>query len=192
MIYLLKDIKSYENEIQEIKQELKGLPEGYLVQHGSAYYIRVNSVDKGITRNLTLIKQLARKAFLQRRLKHIETNLSSAKRLVKYKTEDMSEIVRGLSAAYQSLPLFYFFHPSIQDKIAQIEKTQQKLFRPEELIFYTSSGIRVRSKSERTIADMLDQYKIPFHYEAALVLDSVVRYPDFTIYRPNDGRMLLW
>jgi len=192
MTHLLKDIKSYKNEIREIKQELKEFPEGYLVQRRSSYYVRVNGVDKGISRNLTIIRQLARKAYLQKRLLHLEANLSSTKRLIKYQTEDFNEIVHELSSAYQTLPLFYFYHPSIHEKFVQRKNMYQKLYRPEELIFYTGSGLRVRSKSERTIADTLDQYKIPFHYEASLVLDNVVWHPDFTIYRPADGKLLLW
>ena len=192
MTYLYKNIKSYENEIQWIKRELIKLPEGHLVRRGSTYYNRVNSIDKGITRNPALIKQLARKAYLLRKLEHLEVNLSSIKKLIKYPTDGFYDIVQGLPSVYQTLPLTYFFHPSIHEKLAQRENTQQNLYRPEELIFCTGSGVRVRSKSERMIADKLDQYKIPFFYEAALVLDSVVWHPDFTIYRPTDGKMLLW
>ena len=192
MTLLQKNIKSYENEILEIKNELKRLPEGYLIQHGSTYYIRVNKTDKGITRNLELIRKLARKAYLQRRLEHLEANLCSTKLFMKYKTKDPSEIVRGLSSAYQTLPFFFFFHPGIHNNLSHKEKTRQTTYRPEELIYYTSSGIQVRSKSERTIADTLYRYQIPFHYEAPIVLDSVVWHPDFTIYRPSDGKLLLW
>ena len=192
MTNLLKVIKSYENEIQDIKQELKKLPEGHLVQRGSTYYNRVNSVDKGTTRNLALIKQLARKAYLLQRLENIEANLSYAKQLDEYPTEDLFEIIRGLKPVYQTLPLDYFFHPGIHEKLVHRTNTKQKPYRPEELIYYTGSGIRVRSKSERTIADTLDQYRIPYHYEAALVLDNVVWHPDFTISHPADGRVFLW
>jgi hypothetical protein len=192
MTHILKDIKSYETELNGIKQELKKLPEGSLVRHGSTYYIRVNGVDKGITRNLTLLRQLARKAYLLRRFKHLEANLTSARQPGSYQTEDFYEIVHGLSSVYQTLPLEYFFHPSLYKKLAENEKAQQNPYHSEGLIFHTGSGLRVRSKSERTIADTLDQYKIPFNYEAAIVLDRVVLHPDFTVYRPDDGKLLLW
>jgi hypothetical protein len=66
------------------------------------------------------------------------------------------------------------------------------VYHANELIYLTNSGIRVRSKSERTIADALHQYAIPFRYEAALALDSEIKYPDFAIFRPSDGKLFLW
>ena len=47
--------------------------------------------------------------------------------------------------------------------------------------FYSNSGIRVRSKSEKIIADYLTDRKIPYHYEKPLPLGKLTVYPDFTI-----------
>lgn len=49
----------------------------------------------------------------------------------------------------------------------------------------------VRSKSERTIADLLTEYGILFHYEEKLVINGAVYYPDFIIMR-DDGSMIIW
>ncbi|MCR5501612.1 MAG: hypothetical protein K6F53_01235 [Lachnospiraceae bacterium] len=47
--------------------------------------------------------------------------------------------------------------------------------------FYSNSGIRVRSKSEKIIADYLSSKKIPYLYEKPLLLGNRTVYPDFTI-----------
>lgn len=47
---------------------------------------------------------------------------------------------------------------------------------------YTEKGERVRSKSEKMIADKLSKYGIPYRYEAALRIGrSTIIHPDFTI-----------
>jgi hypothetical protein len=187
----IKDDKYYEKEIGMIKQELAKLPESHLTKRGSFFYETTGTIQKGVTKDQKKIKQLARKAYLIQRLKHLEWNYSFAEKFFgRFKTESPAEIIKVLPSFYRTLPVIYFFHPSVHD---QIENT--KVGNPshiEGLVYLTSSGIRVRSKSERSIADALDQYEIPYHYEAALALDSEKRYPDFTIYRPSDGKMILW
>lgn len=55
----------------------------------------------------------------------------------------------------------------------------------------TSFGLRVRSKSEVIIAEMLHKYKIPFRYEQLLHFDTGTLAPDFTIKR-SDGKIFYW
>lgn len=51
-------------------------------------------------------------------------------------------------------------------------------------VFVTEKGERVRSKSEKIIADKLYMMGIPYRYEYPLVLNNgVIVYPDFTILR---------
>ena len=59
---------------------------------------------------------------------------------------------------------------------------------PEGKKFRTQTGIYVRSKSEKMIADTLTAYQIPYRYEAALRLDYTI-YPDFTIRHPETGEV---
>ena len=56
----------------------------------------------------------------------------------------------------------------------------------------TLTGLKVRSKSEVIIADLLDLNKIPFRYEEKLVLGGQIFYPDFTIMKPKDGEIIYW
>lgn len=59
-------------------------------------------------------------------------------------------------------------------------------YQPENKKFRTLTGIYVRSKSEKIIADTLTAYQIPYRYEAALYLDYTI-YPDFTLRHPETG-----
>ncbi len=59
--------------------------------------------------------------------------------------------------------------------------------------YYSNSGIRVRSKSEIIIANMLEKYDVPFRYEYPLKLNSkwTVR-PDFTCLNVRTRKEYIW
>lgn len=66
----------------------------------------------------------------------------------------------------------------------QSVKYEGKLFVDETREIVTERGERVRSKSEKIIADKLYALGIPYRYEYPLVLEGNIRiYPDFTILR---------
>jgi len=189
-----KEFEYYETEIDTIKQELKILPDGYLVKRGAFYYAKAGPVQNGITKDWQKVMQLARKAYLLRRLENLEWNYSLAqKQCGKYKTEDPAEIIQSLPSLYQMLPVKCFFHTSVHSQLEKFEKAiVGEAGHVDRLIYMTDSGINVRSKSELIIANALYQNGIPYRYEAALALGGENRYPDFTICRPSDGKVFIW
>lgn len=58
--------------------------------------------------------------------------------------------------------------------------------------FYTRKGLRVRSKSEVIIADILDELCIPFLYEKPLELKSGTIHPDFTLLDVKERKDVYW
>ena len=58
---------------------------------------------------------------------------------------------------------------------------------------YSTSGTRVRSKSEVIIANMLEQYNVPYKYEYPLLLSGshLVR-PDFTCLNVKKRLVIIW
>lgn len=58
--------------------------------------------------------------------------------------------------------------------------------------YYTRQGLRVRSKSELIIADILDEISVPFHYEKPLNLNTGVVHPDFTLLSIKERREIYW
>ena len=63
---------------------------------------------------------------------------------------------------------------------------------PENLIHTTLAGHKVRSKSEVIIANLLYTNRIPYRYEAALTLNELTVYPDFTILHPATQQLFYW
>lgn len=63
---------------------------------------------------------------------------------------------------------------------------------PENLIHTTLAGHKVRSKSEVIIANLLYTNGIPYRYEAALILNEMTIYPDFTILHPTSQQLFYW
>ena len=224
------DSNYYEKEINVIKKELEKMPAGYLIKRGQQFYVNDGGVQKGISKDRRKVRQLARKAYLQRRLKNLEWNCSlEKKKSAQRKTEEPEGIIMELSSFYQTLPGNYFYHSSVYDLLENdndsrdsrdcnynsngnkgnkgrngnngnngTNDTRGRYFTKtnagylDGLAYVTNSGIRVRSKSERTIADALNQNKIPYQYEASLALGGERKFPDFTIRRPYDGKMFIW
>ncbi len=73
------------------------------------------------------------------------------------------------------------------------EHPDRKNTYPEEGAVYTTSGIFVRSKSEKIIAELLEKHSVPYRYEAALTLNNGrVVYPDFTILNVRLRKTIYW
>ncbi len=58
--------------------------------------------------------------------------------------------------------------------------------------YYTRQGLRVRSKSEVIIADILDETGIPFLYEKPLRLKTGIVHPDFTLLNIRERKEVYW
>ena len=60
-------------------------------------------------------------------------------------------------------------------------------------VIYTKKGERVRSKSEKMLADIFYENGIEYKYECPLKLRGFgIIYPDFTFLRKRDGKELYW
>ena len=58
--------------------------------------------------------------------------------------------------------------------------------------YYTRRGLRVRSKSEVIIADILDEMSIPYLYEKPLRLMKKTVHPDFTLLNIKERKEVYW
>ena len=65
-------------------------------------------------------------------------------------------------------------------------------FAEEKRGYYTRQGIRVRSKSEMIIADILHEQNIPFLYEKPLALKGNTFFPDFTLMDLSNRKEIYW
>lgn len=62
---------------------------------------------------------------------------------------------------------------------------------PESLLYVTQKGVRMRSKSERTIGNYLESRGIRYAYEKPIYISGITYHPDFTI-RKYDGTEVIW
>lgn len=150
---------------------------------------------KYISKNdLDLVKKLAQKSYDEKVLKLAEKRLKQFKNILKDYEED--EIER----------IFYKEHPEKQPFIKKVEHTwEEKLnswkseeyepkgFKEGSAIIMTERGERVRSKSEKIMADYFFRNGIEYKYECPKYLNGIgIVYPDFTFLHPKTGEEIYW
>lgn len=178
-----------ENRLKEIEKELEKLPEGRLSKRNGYYTHTIGEKSVGITRNVTLIKQLCRKKFLEELQRHFKKATDSLKYFESLPLIEPISFIRTFSKSYQNLPIDYFYHTDIEEwKKAPFSKNTY----PIENGYKTTKGVLVRSKSEFIIAEQLEKNDIPYRYDAAIKLSGKTKYPDFTIKNPFSGKLIIW
>lgn len=145
-------------------------------------------------KELNLIKRLAQKSYDIKILDYTQKVTRHIDRLLKvYDDNKIDEI-------------FYGEHPERQKLVTPVEPTYaQKLdawlsipyegkgFNADVPMILTNSGVRVRSKSEKIIADYFESVGIPYKYECPLKLKSYgTIYPDFTFLSKKTGQEIYW
>ena len=185
--------------IAVMKQERKGLPKGILVVNrqpkGIVFYMKKNGKPKGITRKKELVHLLARRTYLDRKIKEMEEVekqlriISAAVKTSKGYIEDLSDTKLDIDRVRWS-----------PQQIAGIKKGGMNPYEPEERVYMTRGGVYMRSKSERDIGNIYEEFGIPYAYECRLSLEVTAftdvkgarvgsggrlfkdYYPDFTIF----------
>lgn len=143
--------------------------------------------------DVELAAALQYKRYLQSSLPVLRSNVKCCDYFVRhYQVQDPAFTRNTLPAAYR-LPAFQFPHSEDihTDKWAAASFRSNPLY-PEKLLHATRGGCKVRSKSEALICEMLYAAGVPFRYEAALDLGCGTFYPDFTILRKRDRKLIYW
>lgn len=156
---------------------LMRLPEGELrtkKKKGRIYYTNYSKgKHKYITKDAILVNELKKKPLLRAQATYYD---------------DAIRIIDEMMTALESLC------PYEKDLLAQNwmeNKEETNPFNKDALKYMTDAGIYVRSKSERTIADWLTRYKLPFKYEIKMDCAGHIMYPDFIIRKAN-GEIVIW
>ena len=92
------------------------------------------------------------------------------------------------------LSLLNSYRAKNQDEYADWAKMsyEQNAEHPEGRTIPTKAGVKVRSKSEAIIANLLTHYELPFRYEQVLNLSGFYMHPDFTILHPRTHTLIIW
>lgn len=199
--FLINRLNQYKTRLDKERHELRRLPAGRLGfrdYNGNTEYVHLqnnpengNLIRKGITRDKHLIAKMARKMYLQASIKLLQKEISMLERYLKKHIEPSPRnILDSLPEKFRNLPEEMFFPRTRAAKAWQNMPYEKNDFPKEEKAHITSKGLRVRSKSELIIAEMLDEFGIPYRYEMLLHFENMTFCPDFTIN--INGKIYYW
>lgn len=141
-----------------------------------------------------LIHKLAQKEYEENLLKAIEIQLSQIQRfLAKYNPDLLADVFTKLPQHKQALITPYILSDGEYAKSWQNTPFSSKNFAVNDPEIYTEQNERVRSKSEKILADKFFKYQIPYKYECPLTLKGYgVVYPDFTLLNKRTRKIFFW
>ena len=197
---LLQEQKHLEDIVNKAKAGLSEVPDGYLrisKDKNKIRYYHCTEDNSGIyipKSDKYLPQKLAQKTYNLSVIKKAEARLKQIKRITKDYSDDEIE------------ELFTSLHPDRQILVTPVEPTWEQLihlwsaeeykgkaFQEGTAVILTEKGERVRSKSEKIIADFFNRRNIPYKYEKPLYLKGYgTVYPDFTILSKRTGKQVYW
>lgn len=203
-------LKEINRMLCQLEEELSQAPEGRLRVSASNGFTRYYLVSQGSDSDERYIhrsdpelaKQLAQKSYDRKVQKLLEEEKQLLEKALRYYQKAGPEefysgpeelVWSGLNEARKKLvqpvsPDRAFFIEAWQK-----ESYQNKGFSDTDTEYVTDSGIRVRSKTELIIAEMLEKEKIPFHYEKPLLLPGQgIIHPDFTVLNVRTRKTMFW
>lgn len=188
--------------IKRTKQELQNVPEGTLRISKSQgcpqyYHCKKGSSHNGVylpQKEIELARQLAQKSYNEKILRYAEkTYMKISRLLTDYEDEKLEQIFLSEHPERQKLitPVEATFMQKLEQWIAQPYISKE--FSAESPVILTNNGLRVRSKSEKILADYFDSMGLAFKYECPLHLKPFgTIYPDFTFLSERTGKEIYW
>lgn len=187
-----KDLEYQERMAKSYKSELRGLPKGilYVKTNGGRHeYYRIDELTRKrvyIKKDQSrLVESLKKRKFFELTLKAIEGNVKVERAFLKnYRLYDYAAIT-------QKIPLAYRFE--IQNDV----KVNSMKHYDDETLHDTTFGLKVRSKSEAIICELIRANNVDFEYEKEVSLfrsgsDRIIVHPDFTFENKVTGERFYW
>lgn len=204
---LQEELAQLKKIAESAKKRLETAPEGGLritkKQNRIEYYYKESQRDTGGKKNeskkeneskngrymrkreMGLVRRLAQRDYDQSLMKKVEKRIRAIEQFLgAYDETCLKKLYHKINPDRKVL-----ITPSVLSDEEFIKQWQAveykgKTFEESENIIITERGERVRSKSEKIIADKLYVLGIPYRYEYPLILDGGIRvFPDFTILR---------
>ena len=208
---LIKRKKILEILKQNIERKIFNAPQGNLkIIHcrGDEQYYVVCDETKNIYPNgkylrkseMETVRKLAQRSYDEKMLFEVKKQLKNIEDIIQKIERKEIISIDELGAAYNKIGISRkkFIKPWImsdEDYIRNWMNVQYagKDFTTGQVEIYTEKGEKVRSKSEKIIADMLYHKGIPYRYEFPIALKEVGNiYPDFTCLRMSDRKEIIW
>ena len=156
----------------------------------------LGSLEKALANNIEILKKmndsyvpldrLFSAEFAQPVLQEMTQKISGTAQEAFWKEHALEYLENKLYPSLQA-------KPTDADVRAWLEEPYEPCpYHPEQKIHCSPGGVWVRSKSELLITTEMEHCTIPFKYECPLQLEDNVVYPDFTILRVSDWKILYW
>lgn len=198
---LLEEVTRLEHIMTITKERLEGTPEGKLrLSNWKGYpqYYYCTENDKRGTyirkERKEIVQKLAQKQYDEQVLRLAEKRISQLKRITKdYQDDEMEQLFYKEHIERQKF--IQPIEPTWKQRLAEWEEKEYtgKEFSDEMPVILTEKGERVRSKSEKIMADYFFRKGIPYKYECPLFLKGIgTVYPDFTFLTKKAGKEIYW
>ncbi|MBR5348887.1 MAG: hypothetical protein IK125_06605 [Lachnospiraceae bacterium] len=196
----LKEVEALLAKSTRKMEELNSVPDHEIRIHksnGRDQYYLINKLT-GERRyikasELSSLREIAQKGYEKRARKELMAMKQNLEFFIRnYNVQKLNEIYECMAKGRKAL-----IEPLIETDEMFLTHWQNSTFEEmqfyDETEFYTCNGIRVRSKSELIIANMLEQYSIPYKYEKPLHLKGMgeVR-PDFSCLKVKSRKEVIW
>ena len=158
------------------------------------YYIEKNKKRTYIPKkNLEIAKKIAQRDYYQKLLPGLLKNLKAMNQFFKdYSPDKLEQSYQNLPAARKQLVTPIFLDNETYSQQWQSQKFVRKKEQPEGA-YQTIRGEYVRSKSEIIIANLLNNKKVPYHYEYPVRLSNgVTIHPDFLCLNKRTRQEFYW
>lgn len=199
---LEKKLVEYRNIIHKLEQT--NLPEidgtlrisvdGETVRYYK-YQQGTNSTSEFIhKKDIEIARVLAQKAYNDKMMELANRRVRQIERILKdYHDKEVEAVFENQHYARKELitPVDLTFNQKLELWIN--EKYEGKGFKEGEREIYSDRGERVRSKTEKDLANYFYSHNIPYKYEKPLRLNGYgIVYPDFTFLSPKTGNEIYW
>ncbi|SFU83578.1 hypothetical protein [Butyrivibrio sp. M55] len=202
---ILKEEKRLKRIKEIVDSRLADVPEGTLrvttskkniqyiqcVENGTEQGYKLSYIKK---KDMPLAYRLAQKSYDQKIKRLVDRRVKQLDKLVKeYEDNEVEEIYDKLHHIRKTM-----INPveiPWEKRLAEWKSVPYvgKEFKPGMTEIYTKKGERVRSKSEKIMADTFYDLGIEYKYECPLKLKGYgVVYPDFTFLRKRDFKEVYW
>ena len=199
---LLEEQRRLEKILEKANEQLLSAPEGTVRisnsnGHTQFYLCNKESNQCGSYISKTdseLVRQLGQKSYARKIHQISEKRLNQIKRITKdYDDEEIEKIFSEMHAERKKIvkPIVETWE---QELAGWMEKEYQgKQFGEGSPVIFTDRGERVRSKSEKILADYFYRHNISYKYECPLLLQGMgIVYPDFTFLSPKTREEIYW
>ena len=177
--------------IEKIRASLSNVPEGKLrVAHSNGtvqYYKRTSPGDMTGTyikkKDIAEVKALAQKEYDRKMLSVYEKKRRIIDEFIqKYEKTDAENRYKQMNKDRKMLINPYEVDDETYRTLWESVKYQGKMFEEGQSEIFTEKGERVRSKSEKLIADKLYLLDVPYRYEYPIKIHGLgIVYPDFIL-----------